>query len=970
MKKQKIAVIGSGVGSMTTVYALTQTKDWAQKYDITIYQMGWRSGGKGASGRNAQFGQRIQEHGLHVWAGFYQNAFRNMRACYKQLAELGLRDPDAPLGTIDKAFKPLSHLFLAEHVAPTDAEPNPWRPWVIDLPSNSEVPGEATSVPGPFAMLVRIIEIMVTFIEKGEMAEPGGDRLGFELPKGLMTSHKAIRDHVRTMKADGRQHRASESGMLAQLIADAQVVVHAMRTPENLDNDAVRRGLELADICLAYMQGVVTSDSFVAGYDVLDQWEFSDWLRMHGASEGAIASAPVRGCYDFVFGFPEGNTQRPGNVGAGTAIRAMSRLLFTYSSAIFQKMQAGMGDTVFGPYYQVLSALGVKFEFFTAARALHLDKSKINIESLSMVRQAIVKSVPYQPLVDVEGLPCWPSEPLWDQLVDGDKLKASGVDFESEKTPPTGEAFKLERGRDFDLVLLGASIGSLPYLTEELANASERWRNMLSQVKTVATHAAQFWLTETADALGWRDQVEAHNNARAIPASPMQTIITSFAEPLDTWADMSHLLPLENWGKDGPASLAYFCAPAPDGEEIQSFETNMSAWQNSKLLDAWPKAKLRGKMSPELFFDGDKAGIYRRVNMYGSERYVLSVAGSVFHRLAPSESGFANLILAGDWTRCGLNAGCVEAATMSGIAAASAISGERLTNLGAEDIDREKTMPERAMFTTNSISGTNWPLTPFFARGEMTGWFMFYEMPRDEVAALLPKGLYLGPDPMARPDMHTVGISFCHYHGVRGSFVPNFLSMSPYGEATFAIPNTLSDEGGRTPFLYPRRLYVNNRVAIFAGKFFYAMNKVHAGIEFGNTHFHVSNPDGLLIETQFEQHSNPVAASSHPAQSAISNLLDMSFVTRRSSGKLLYNAFNLELDRAWLAPVAGQLKVSDPDPGGFVNMAHNVTPLLDRRVHGLPGAFRVWCSWSMTNPLDSNRVRHATEAQHWLRTRF
>ena len=49
----------------------------------TVAQVGWRLGGKGASGRNPDRGQRIEEHGLHIWLGFYANAFRLLRACYE-----------------------------------------------------------------------------------------------------------------------------------------------------------------------------------------------------------------------------------------------------------------------------------------------------------------------------------------------------------------------------------------------------------------------------------------------------------------------------------------------------------------------------------------------------------------------------------------------------------------------------------------------------------------------------------------------------------------------------------------------------------------------------------------------------------------------------------------------------------------------------------------------------------------------
>ena len=39
------------------------------------------------------------------------------------------------------------------------------------------------------------------------------------------------------------------------------------------------------------------------------------------------------------------------------------------------------------------------------------------------------------------------------------------------------------------------------------------------------------------------------------------------------------------------------------------------------------------------------------------------------------ETGYGNLYVAGHWIDCDFNAGCVEAATMAGLLAASAISG-------------------------------------------------------------------------------------------------------------------------------------------------------------------------------------------------------------------------------------------------------------------------------------------------------
>src|SRR6202049_4446754 len=81
-KPVQIAVIGGGWPSISAACELTRPEH-AGKYRVTIYQTGWRLGGKGASGRGPA--DRIEEHGLHVWMGMYENAFRLMRECYAEL---------------------------------------------------------------------------------------------------------------------------------------------------------------------------------------------------------------------------------------------------------------------------------------------------------------------------------------------------------------------------------------------------------------------------------------------------------------------------------------------------------------------------------------------------------------------------------------------------------------------------------------------------------------------------------------------------------------------------------------------------------------------------------------------------------------------------------------------------------------------------------------------------------------------
>ena len=80
-QRRKIAVLGGGMGSLSCVYALSSQPGWSERYDITVYQLGWRLGGKGASGRNAKANFRNEEHGLHLLFGFYHNTFKLMREC-------------------------------------------------------------------------------------------------------------------------------------------------------------------------------------------------------------------------------------------------------------------------------------------------------------------------------------------------------------------------------------------------------------------------------------------------------------------------------------------------------------------------------------------------------------------------------------------------------------------------------------------------------------------------------------------------------------------------------------------------------------------------------------------------------------------------------------------------------------------------------------------------------------------------
>ncbi len=119
--KRRIAILGGGVGALSAAFALSELDPAGQRYEITLYQLGWRLGGKTANGRNAAHGQRIEEHGLHVWSGFYENAFTILRAALKALD----RSAGSPQATIDQTFKWQSQVLM------TERHEDSWLPWPV-----------------------------------------------------------------------------------------------------------------------------------------------------------------------------------------------------------------------------------------------------------------------------------------------------------------------------------------------------------------------------------------------------------------------------------------------------------------------------------------------------------------------------------------------------------------------------------------------------------------------------------------------------------------------------------------------------------------------------------------------------------------------------------------------------------------------------------------------------------------------
>jgi hypothetical protein len=229
----------------------------------------------------------------------------------------------------------------------------------------------------------------------------------------------------------------------------------------DLDHDELRFITSL-DTTASVIRGIVADGLITRGLGAVDGEEMRAWLGRHGATPLTLTAGPlVRFMYDLAFASRDGDVTKQ-DLAAGVALTAALRLVFTYKGAFFFKMQAGMGDTIFAPFYEVLRRRGVAFEFFHAATRLGLTADRRAVDTIEVVPQARLAVTTYDPLVEVNGLPCWPSEPRWEQLVDGECLQRLGVDFEQEVPSPIGVCRGLRRGEDFDLVVLAIPLRPPP----------------------------------------------------------------------------------------------------------------------------------------------------------------------------------------------------------------------------------------------------------------------------------------------------------------------------------------------------------------------------------------------------------------------------------------------------------------------------------------------------------------------------
>jgi uncharacterized protein with NAD-binding domain and iron-sulfur cluster len=634
-----------------------------------------------------------------VLLGYYDHTFDVMRRCYEEL-DRPTSDPDCPIRSLDDAVTP-SHL-----AGVVDQHDGTWSPWVASFSATPGRPGDASpDLEGPMPWAVadlvsRSLQLLLDFFGSLSTATraPGGSvRLSTSAvpprrpPSGAGEAMAAVVQGAGliglTLPLSWAQRlrdlaRTSPFGL--QLEQALPAVIEPIRDGLRkavLSRPGSRRTYQLIELVTANLAGVVADGLLTRpeGYGAIDHLDYRDWLAAHGIDPEALESPILRGMYDLVFGYEGADPARP-RFSAGLGLQLATKMLMGYRGALFWKMQAGMGEVIFAPLYQVLRDRGVEFRFFHRVDALHLSEDGRSIAAIELgIQSDLAQGVTdYDPLIRVKGLPCWPSVPLDDQL----RSSSAGADVDLESfwslRQDAGRR-TLEVGREFDVVVFGISLGMVRHVCPELLEQSPAWRSMVDRLGTVATQSLQVWLNEDEAALGW--------------TGPGGATISGFVKPFDTWASMSHLLPAEDWPtSDAPRTIAYFCSalaapdPATGGVDTER-ERDAVRGRAREFLDhhvgtLWPAAVDDHGFDWSLLADGGSSATaganrlddqYWRANIDPSDLYVQSLPGTDRYRMKPGSTGFDNLVVAGDWTDSGLNAGCVEAATRSGRLAAQAV---------------------------------------------------------------------------------------------------------------------------------------------------------------------------------------------------------------------------------------------------------------------------------------------------------
>lgn len=702
MDKKRVVIIGGGPSGMSTAWNLVHGER-ANEVDVTVYTMGWRLGGKGATGRSPD--GRIQEHGIHGFAGFYWNSTQMLNDSY---IDLYGQNPPAP-GRGELANSIESALVHNEFsISPFFADGS-FTEEPMFMPGNDDQPWERPIEPTTDDVIETIFSMLADAglhreVEQGFWEKARGKRLlGFLHRASKFWVTREIEEAIRLAATADHDAAIKRLDRILGRLLD-----------QELDRPGAARSRFIAiDFLRTLAKGIIDDGVLDKDFEIdrLDGENYLDWLARHGAHDVTLRTGTPNAPAFICFLFPNGDGSMTPEMSAASWLQWMIRG-FMGKGSPYMFFRSGTGETVIKPFFESAKKHGAKVEFFHKLKNLELSPDGSTVDRIVFRRQA--RLAPdrdeYEPMVEHAGIagPVWPAAPDWDQLHPDDvagifaaKPEPLGIevpapdhaDLESYWSAWKGvDDVVLVRGRDFDHVVLATPPSTFPYVCPQLVSDKQSvLHRVMTGQPTCATVGVQLWMDKTMSELGWDRELEASDRYMG----------ASFPSPYNVMVDFSDLIEFEGWPTDGPKSLLYMCGPLADFDDPLTHDFSDHRYPELQLARAitltsqyigtaatWLPNAANGRPADTLGLDPqllhaseDSSGVgrltqqYLKVNIDPSERYVMAPANSASSRPQAWGSGVDNLAFAGDWIYTGINVGSFEGAATSGKLAAHALTG-------------------------------------------------------------------------------------------------------------------------------------------------------------------------------------------------------------------------------------------------------------------------------------------------------
>jgi uncharacterized protein with NAD-binding domain and iron-sulfur cluster len=691
--RTRVAILGGGPAGLAAASGLSSTPDLRARYEVTVYQAGWRVGGKCGQGRQGPM-NRIDQNGTHYLFGAYDNCFRVAREAYDVLEAEG----DDRFGTYEDQFIPRSKVALMQFFR------GEWHVWPLEIPTNRGVPGEGGELPTLSEFLSMALQWMIEVVA-------GQGTLSFLHKEGFFPAreheHWWTRGIGTIVKGAGKAvdyvglkllrlavrllEDVAGDELKDEVLEDIAGLVGTFRkwlwhcVDDVVDESlTARRVWTLLDLGASIVIGAIEDDIFTTeGLEAIDQYDLREWLQKHGCTEMAAYSEPITAWYNAIAAYADGDTDTP-NMSAAAGLHGMFRLGLTYKGAFAWQMAAEVGDSVIAPLFAALRHRGVRFAFFQRVWDLIPSDDGSHVDAVEVEIQKAIKAGPYayEPFITVKGRSVWPDQLRGEQLTDP-TLCVPPLD--SFYTSCSGPRHTLKRGQDYDVLIWAIPVPAMAtYCTKLLAQKADL-ANMVDKLRVTETQSLRVWMKPDLEGLGW---------------TYGPSVMSAYYQPLATWEDNSQLIETETWPPNNrPGSMATLFGPlASDGtfpphtdSGYPGARLEIAQARGMQFLDyfvgpLWPRmTRERGGPGVDwaklAVWDESRKGAERymgqapRANVGPIESYTQIHSGTLSARRRVDETGYDDFYIAGDWVRNGFEVGSVEGAVMSGLQASRAICG-------------------------------------------------------------------------------------------------------------------------------------------------------------------------------------------------------------------------------------------------------------------------------------------------------